>query len=84
MVSYNQTTFVYGVTNDGIYVYNAESMTSSKIAEGQGNFNIDKIENNTISIDMKKQRVYTFDSLKIKIFENQKYKSGGKWGNEQL
>ena len=51
MVSYNQTTFVYGVTNDGIYVYNAESMTSSKIAEGQGNFNIDKIENNTIYYD---------------------------------
>lgn len=51
MVSYNQTTFVYGVTNDGIYVYNAESMTSSKIAEGQGNFNIDRIENNTIYYD---------------------------------
>lgn len=51
MISYNQTTFVYGVQNDGIYVYNAKNMSQTKIAEGQGNFNIDRIENNTIYYD---------------------------------
>lgn len=51
MIAYNQTTFVYGVQNDGIYVYNAENMSRTKITEGQGNFKIDRIENNTIYYD---------------------------------
>ena len=51
MIAYNQTTFVYGVQNDGIYVYNAENLSQTKIVEGQGNFKIDRIENNTIYYD---------------------------------
>ena len=51
MIAYNQTTFIYGVKNDGIYVYDAENMSQSKIAEGQENFHINRIENNTIYYD---------------------------------
>ena len=51
IIAYNQTTFVYGVQNDGIYVYNAENLSRTKIVEGQGNFKIDRIENNTIYYD---------------------------------
>ena len=51
MVSYNQNIFVYGVKNDGIYTYNAEQMKLNKIVEGQGNFNIEKIEDNIIYYD---------------------------------
>lgn len=51
MIAYNQTTFIYGVQNDGIYIYNAENLSQTKIVEGQGNFKIDRIENNTIYYD---------------------------------
>ena len=51
MISYNATTFIYGIKNDGIYMYNAENMTQTKIIEGQGDFYINRIENNTIYYD---------------------------------
>ena len=51
MLSYNQNIFVYGVKNEGIYTYNAEQMRLNKIVEGQGNFNIEKIEDNIIYYD---------------------------------
>ena len=51
IIEYNQTTFVYGVKNDGIYIYNAENMTSTKVVQGQGEFNIERVQNNTIYYD---------------------------------
>ena len=49
--SYDQNIFIYGVKKDGIYTYNAEQMSINKIVSGQGNFDIEKIENNTIYYD---------------------------------
>ncbi len=43
--------FVYGVTNDGIYVIDTNNMNASKIANDTGNCIIDRIENNVIYYD---------------------------------
>ena len=51
ILSYDDTTFIYGIKNDGIYVYNAETLESRRIVEGEKNFNIERIENNTIYYD---------------------------------
>ena len=49
--SYNQTTFIYGVKDDGIYMYDAQNINLRQITSGQGDFEIDRIENNTIYYD---------------------------------
>ena len=51
MLDYNNTTFVYGVKNDGIYMYDAKNIQLTKILEGKENFELQKIENNTIYYD---------------------------------
>lgn len=51
MISYSQNIFVYGVKDEGIYFYNAEDMTINQIIQGQGNYNIEKIENNMVFYD---------------------------------
>ena len=51
LIAFNQTEFIYGIKDEGIYLYNAETLNNTKIVEGQGNFNIDRIENNTIYYD---------------------------------
>lgn len=53
MISYDEHTFIYGVKNDGIYIYDAEQMKTNKVVEGQGNFNIEKLEENVIYYDGK-------------------------------
>ena len=57
ILSYNDETFLYGVENDGIYMYNAINMYLNKIVEGNGKFNIEKIENNTIYYDDKEAKI---------------------------
>lgn len=51
MAIYDETTFIYGVKDDGIYIYNAQNMNLRQITSGQGDFNITRIENNTIYYD---------------------------------
>ncbi len=51
MAVYNQTTFIYGVKDDGIYMYDAQSMNLRQIVSGQGDFEIKNLENNTIYYD---------------------------------
>ncbi len=51
IINYGQTMFIYGVKNDGIYLYNAENRNTRKLHSGQGNFEITKIENNVIYYD---------------------------------
>lgn len=51
MISYSQNIFVYGVKDEGIYLYNAENMTINQIIQGKGNYEIEKIENNKIFYD---------------------------------
>lgn len=51
MLMYNETTFVYGIKDDGIYMYDAKNMQLTKIFDGKGNFNLEEIENNTIYFD---------------------------------
>lgn len=50
---YNLTNnlFVYGVTNDGIYIIDAYTMKTNKIADSKKECIIDKVENNTIYYD---------------------------------
>ena len=49
--SLNNNLFVYGVTNDGIYVVNAYTMQNAKIIDVEGECIIDRVENNTIYYD---------------------------------
>ena len=51
MLDYNDTTFIYGIKDDGIYMYNAQNMKLTKILDGKGNFNLEKIENDIIYYD---------------------------------
>lgn len=51
IINYGQNIFIYGVKDDGIYAYNAETMQLAKIFEGKGEFNIIKIEDNKIYYD---------------------------------
>ena len=51
MINYGENEFVYGVSNDGIYIYNAETLELIKIVEGNGDFNIQSINNRTIYYD---------------------------------
>lgn len=50
--SLNDYVFVYGVTNDGIYVYDAQSLKRVKIVSGiDESFTITKVENNIVYYD---------------------------------
>lgn len=51
MLNYNDIIFIYGIKNDGIYMYNAKNMQLTKIIDGKENFDLKKIENNTIYYD---------------------------------
>ena len=51
MIVKNNHTFVYGKKDDGIYIYDANGMVTNKVFSGKGNFNIEKVENNTIYFD---------------------------------
>lgn len=51
MLMYNETTFIYGIKDDGIYMYDAKDMKLNKILDGKGNFNLEKIENDIIYYD---------------------------------
>ena len=51
MLNYNDIIFIYGIKNDGIYMYNAQNMKLTKILDGKENFELKKIENNTIYYD---------------------------------
>lgn len=51
ILAYNDTVFIYGVSDDGIYEYNAENQESRKLVEGNNEFNLEKIEGNTIYFD---------------------------------
>lgn len=53
IVNYGQNIFIYGVKNEGIYVYNAENKQLTKIIEGQENFNVISLENNILYYDNK-------------------------------
>ena len=49
--SLNNNLFVYGVTNDGIYVVDAYTMQNAKVINVDGECIIDRVENNTIYYD---------------------------------
>ena len=49
--AYNQVEFVYGIKDEGIYLYNAETQEKRTIINGQGDFVIKKIENDRIYYD---------------------------------
>ena len=51
LLAYNQVEFVYGIKDEGIYLYNAETQEKRTIINGQGDFNIKKVENNRIYYD---------------------------------
>lgn len=53
MLDYGASTFIYGVKNEGIYKYDAKNMNLEQICSGQGEFNLVKIENNTLYYDNK-------------------------------
>lgn len=53
MLEYNPSTFIYGVKDEGIYKYDAKNMRLEQIYKGQGEFNLVKIENNTLYYDNK-------------------------------
>lgn len=51
IISHGQNIFIYGVKDDGIYAYNAETMQLIKLLQGKGEFNIINIEDNRIYYD---------------------------------
>ena len=51
MLEYNTSTFIYGVKDEGIYKYDAKNMKLEKVYKGQGEFNLEKIENNILYYD---------------------------------
>ncbi len=51
MINYGETIFIFGVSNDGIYIYNAETKELINIIKGNGKFNITNIDNRTIYYD---------------------------------
>lgn len=51
MIVKDNHTFVYGKKDDGIYIYDANGMVTNKVFSGKENFNIEKVENNTIYFD---------------------------------
>ena len=51
ILAHNQVEFVYGIKDEGIYLYNAETQEKRRIINGQGDFDIKKIENNRIYYD---------------------------------
>ncbi len=51
VLNYSDTTFIYNIPNKGIYYYNAENATTTTIIEGEYEFSLEKIENNTLYYD---------------------------------
>ena len=51
VLNYTDTTFIYNIPNKGIYYYNAENATTTTIIEGEYEFSLEKIENNTLYYD---------------------------------
>lgn len=51
IVNYGTNIFIYGIKDDGIYAYNAETMQLTKLFQGKGKFNIINIEGNRIYYD---------------------------------
>lgn len=49
----NNNIFVYGISGQGIYLYNAETRNESQVIEYGEDFKIEKVENNTIYYDGK-------------------------------
>ena len=48
----NDTTFAYGIENDGIYVYNTQTQETKKIASGTNEkFTINSVDAKTIKYD---------------------------------
>lgn len=57
MLNYSDTIFIYGVKDDGIYMYNAKDTNLTKIIDGKGEFNLEKVENNMIYFDGKEENI---------------------------
>ena len=57
----DDTKFIYSIKNKGIYLYNATTRETSKIIEGQDNFEIKDYVNNKIYFD-DKEMLYILDS----------------------
>lgn len=57
MLNYSDTIFIYGVKDDGIYMYNAKDTNLTKIIDGKGEFNLEKVENNMIYFDGKEEKI---------------------------
>lgn len=57
IMSYNNTMFVYGVKNKGLFLYDAEKMKNMQLVEGDGEFKITKVENNEIYYDETKIQI---------------------------
>ena len=49
--AYNDTTFVYGIPNEGIYIYYADKAESKLLINEEGNNKINSIENNKVIYD---------------------------------
>ena len=57
ILKYNEYTFIYGVKNVGIFMYNSKTLEKRQLLEGEGNFNIEKIENDIIYYDGKQIKI---------------------------
>lgn len=56
-VWYNDTIFLYGKSQDGIYAYDVENRTSKKLLSGQDEFQIKGIEDNKLKYDDKSVKI---------------------------
>jgi hypothetical protein len=49
--AYNDTTFIYGIPKEGIYIYYADSAQSKLLINEEGNNKINSIEGNKVIYD---------------------------------
>ncbi len=53
----DKTRFIYGISNDGIYVYDVNTCKTEKIISGLGNFEITSYKDNILKYDGKEENI---------------------------